>query len=75
MIAPEQTLADLLEAAAQADRGSLTFIEGERDELTLNYGQLLRRAFGILWHFQQRGLVKGLTIKGIEGGAGHGGYQ
>ncbi len=62
MIAPEQTLADLLEAAAQADRGSLTFIEGERDELTLNYGQLLRRAFGILWHFQQRGLQPGDAV-------------
>ena len=63
MMSPElstdQTLADLLQAAAVSGNGSINFIEGENDELTLPYVRLRDRALGILWHFQQRGLQPG----------------
>ena len=53
-----RTLGEALEANRRGDR-TITYIDSKRDERTVGLGDLYKRALGILYHLQSRGLVPG----------------
>ena len=53
-----RTLGEALEANCRGDR-TITYIDSKRDERTVGLGDLYKRALGILYHLQSRGLVPG----------------
>src|SRR5579871_114739 len=53
-----ETLFQILEANRSADR-SIHFIEGEREETVVPFGQLYERALGLLGHLQRMGAGRG----------------
>lgn len=53
------TLGALLQAAAADAPRAVTYIESARDEVRVDYAELLERALGVLHHFQQRGMKPG----------------
>ena len=52
------TLVELLNANRSVER-HITYIEGEGVERRIPYGELHRRALGILWHLQRLGASRG----------------
>ena len=53
-----RTLGEALKAKRRGDR-TISYIDGEKDERTVGFGDLYKRAMGILCHLQSRGLVPG----------------
>lgn len=53
-----ETLTELIEANRNVDR-ALVYLEGEKDERRVAYGQLYERALGILFHLQKLGARPG----------------
>ncbi len=53
-----ETLTELIESNRKVDR-ALVYIEGEKEERSVTYGQLYERALGILFHLQKLGARPG----------------
>ncbi|MGE3666436.1 MAG: non-ribosomal peptide synthetase [Steroidobacteraceae bacterium] len=53
-----ETLTELIESNRKVDR-ALVYLEGEKDERRVSYGQLHERALGILFHLQKLGARPG----------------
>ncbi len=53
-----ETLTELIESNRKVDR-ALIYLEGEKDERRVPYGELYERALGILFHLQKLGARPG----------------